>query len=127
MCLPKPAIAGERSPCGDRPSENGPTLAAGFGATVVVPLADTVAKRTGSSYGSSMLRDYAHSPLKIEQAFIVGDRMDLSNRSGQLAAMPTIGWFRWVPPIEPSNWEPSACRYPHVAAASVVSGTVEVP
>ena len=68
-----------------------------------VPLVDTVPKRAGSSYGRSVPRDYAHTPLKIKRAFIVGDQMNLSNRSGQFAAMPTIGWFRWVPPIEPSK------------------------
>jgi len=32
--------------------------------------------------------------------FVVGNRMNLSNRSRRLAAMPTTGWFWWVPPIE---------------------------
>ena len=57
---------------------------------------------------------YARSPLKIKRTFVIGDRMNTSNRSGQPvtlhddgldppASMPTIGWFRWVPPIEPRN------------------------
>ena len=33
---------------------------------VGVPLADTVPKRADSSYGWSMPRDYARSPLKIK-------------------------------------------------------------
>jgi hypothetical protein len=40
---------------------------------------------------------YARSPLEVNVAFVVGDRINISNRSGQPVTMPTMGWFRWPP------------------------------
>src|ERR1035437_7949570 len=60
-------------------------------------LADTVPKRSDFSCDWSMSRAYARSPLKIKRTLVIGDRMNISNRSGQPVTMPTMGWFRWPP------------------------------
>ena len=71
-----------------------------------------------SSYGWSIPPDYVHSRLKTNWAFIVGNRMNLSNRCGQLAAMPTIGELSLPPPIEPKKPASPKAKIPPSLATS---------